>query len=61
MKKIILVAMALSWLESQSVWSQTGTKLNVVYPAITGVMTGLWVAAESRAFQKYGLDVTLRT
>lgn len=51
--------MALSWLESQSVWSQTGTKLNVVYPAITGVMTGLWVAAESRAFQKYGLDVTL--
>lgn len=59
MKKIILVTMALSWLESQSVWSQTGTKLNVVYPAITGVMTGLWVAAESRAFQKYGLDVTL--
>jgi len=31
----------------------------VVYPAVTGVMTALWTAAEAKAFQKYGLDVSL--
>ena len=40
-------------------WSQTRIKLNVVYPAVTGVMTALWTAAEAKAFQKYGLDVNL--
>jgi NitT/TauT family transport system substrate-binding protein len=60
MKKVMLLAGALLWLTShQLAWSQTRTKLNVVYPAVTGVMTALWVAAESNAFQKYGLDVTL--
>ena len=34
-------------------------KLNVVYPAVTGVMTALWTAAEAKAFQRYGLDVSL--
>jgi NitT/TauT family transport system substrate-binding protein len=59
MKQVVLCALALLWLQSQTAWSQTANKLNVVYPAITGVMTGLWVAAESKAFQKYGVDVTL--
>lgn len=59
MKRVVVCAIALLCLEHQTVWSQTASKLNVVYPAITGVMTGLWVAAESKAFQKYGLDVTL--
>ena len=60
MKKVVLLASVFLWLTSdQQVWSQTRTKLNVVYPAVTGVMMGLWVAAESKAFQKYGLDVSL--
>jgi len=44
---------------ANSAWSQTRIKLNVVYPAVTGVMTALWTAAEAKAFQKYGLDVSL--
>jgi NitT/TauT family transport system substrate-binding protein len=60
MKKVIFLVGVFLWLTSdQQVWSQTRTKLNVVYPAVTGVMTALWVAAESKAFQKYGLDVSL--
>ena len=55
MKKVVFLAGMFLWLTSQQLaWSQTGTKLNVVYPAVTGVMMGLWVAAETRAFQKYG-------
>ncbi|MGE5854329.1 MAG: hypothetical protein ACM35E_14435, partial [Deltaproteobacteria bacterium] len=38
-----------------SAWSQPRIKLNVVYPAVTGVMTALWTS-EAKAFQKYGLD-----
>ncbi len=38
---------------------QSRTKLNVIYPAISGINTALWAAAEANAFQKYGLDVTL--
>jgi len=60
MKKVVLLAGMFLWLTSdQLAWSQTRTKLNVVYPAVTGVMMGLWVAAETKAFQKYGLDVSL--
>src|SRR5258708_4571127 len=60
MKKVVLLAGLVLWLTfHQHAWSQTRTKLNVVYPAVTGVMTALWVAAESKAFQKYGLDVSL--
>jgi NitT/TauT family transport system substrate-binding protein len=44
---------------AKTAWSQTPSKLNVVYPAVTGVMTALWTAAETKAFQKYGLDVNL--
>ena len=60
MKKVVFLAGVFFWFAShQNAWSQTRTKLNVVYPAVTGVMTALWVAAESKAFQKYGLDVSL--
>ncbi|HEX2931091.1 MAG TPA: ABC transporter substrate-binding protein [Candidatus Binatia bacterium] len=60
MKKVIFWVGVFLWFTSdQQVWSQTRTKLNVVYPAVTGVMTALWVAAESKAFQKHGLDVSL--
>src|SRR4030095_10899043 len=58
-KGIFLIGLFLWFTSNQQVWSQTRTKLNVVYPAVTGVMTALWVAAESKAFQKYGLDVSL--
>ena len=46
-------------ISNQPVSGQTLTKLNVAYPAVTGVMTALWVGAESKAFQKHGLDVNL--
>ena len=59
MKKIIFCALTLLWLQSQTGWAQTANKLNVVYPAITGVMTALWVGAESKAFQKHGVEITL--
>ena len=59
MKKVILCALTLLWLQCGTASAQTVTKLNVVYPAITGVMTALWVGAESKAFQKHGVDITL--
>ncbi|HEY7163495.1 MAG TPA: ABC transporter substrate-binding protein [Candidatus Binatia bacterium] len=60
MKKLLVCAGIFLWFGSApEIWSQTHSKLNVVYPAVTGVMTALWVAADSRAFQKYGLDVNL--
>ena len=47
MEKVVFLAGIFLWLTvDQLAWSQTRTKLNVVYPAVTGVMTGLWVAAE---------------
>src|SRR4029434_2300430 len=58
-KGIFLIGLFLWFPSNKQVWSQTRTKLNVVYPAVTGVMTALWVAAEFKAFQKYGLDVSL--
>jgi len=60
MKKVGLLLDIFLWVASYQLASaQTPTKLNVVYPAVTGVMTALWVAAESKAFQKHGLDVSL--
>jgi len=35
------------------------TKINVIYPALTGVMTALWVAAESKSLQTENLDPAL--
>ncbi|HEY6997880.1 MAG TPA: ABC transporter substrate-binding protein [Candidatus Binatia bacterium] len=62
MKKASMQFALLAWIFfclASSAWSQTRIKLNVVYPAVTGVMTALWTAAEAKAFQKYGLDVSL--
>jgi NitT/TauT family transport system substrate-binding protein len=62
MKKASMQFALLAWIFfclATSAWSQTRIKLNVVYPAVTGVMTALWTAAEAKAFQKYGLDVSL--
>jgi NitT/TauT family transport system substrate-binding protein len=58
-KKAILVIVILLCATARPVRSETAGQLNVVYPAITGVMTALWVASESKAFQKYGLETTL--
>ena len=48
-----------SLLSGQIGWCQTKLKLNVNYPAISGVIAGLWVAAEANYFDKYGLDAKL--
>jgi NitT/TauT family transport system substrate-binding protein len=56
--QLALIAWAFFCL-AKTAGSQTPSKLNVVYPAVTGVMTALWTAAETKAFQKYGLDVNL--
>jgi len=57
-KQLALLAGIFFCLATSS-WSQTRVKLNVVYPAVTGVMIALWTAAEVKAFQRYGLDVSL--
>jgi ABC-type nitrate/sulfonate/bicarbonate transport system substrate-binding protein len=46
-------------LPGQELWCQSRIKLNVNYPAISGVIAGLWVAAEANYFDKYGLDAKL--
>jgi NitT/TauT family transport system substrate-binding protein len=38
---------------------QSRTKLNVIYPAISGINAPLWYATEQNLFPKYGLDVEL--
>ncbi|MBI2228048.1 MAG: ABC transporter substrate-binding protein [Deltaproteobacteria bacterium] len=61
MKKIAFVICILSlpcWAVSLR-WAQGQTKLNVIYPAISGVSNALWVAAEANTFAKYGLEITL--
>lgn len=59
MKTLILTAMAFVCAIATSAWSQTRTKLNVVYPAISGINAPLWYATEQNIFPKYGLDVEL--
>jgi NitT/TauT family transport system substrate-binding protein len=44
---------------NRSALGQTRRELNIVYPAISGINVGLWVAAEANTFEKYGLDVKL--
>ena len=51
-KKAILVVVILLCATARPVRSETSIHLNVVYPAITGVMTALWVASESKTFAK---------
>lgn len=40
-------------------WGQPRAKLNIVYPAISGINAALWYAADTRTFEKYGLEVKL--
>jgi ABC-type nitrate/sulfonate/bicarbonate transport system substrate-binding protein len=55
---IITVALLLS-LAAGSAWSQSRTKLNVIYPAISGINAPLWYATEQNLFPKYGLEIEL--
>ncbi len=61
MKKVRLLGFVLliCCLMTAPAWSQGKTKLNVIYPAISGISSALWVAAEANTFAKYGLEVTL--
>jgi ABC-type nitrate/sulfonate/bicarbonate transport system substrate-binding protein len=59
MKSSIVTAALLLCLTVASAWPQTRTKLNVIYPAISGINAPLWYATEQKLFPKYGLDVEL--
>jgi len=59
MKTSIVTAALLLCLTVASAWPQTRTKLNVIYPAISGINAPLWYATEQKLFPKYGLDVEL--
>jgi len=59
MKTSIVTAVLIVCLTAASAWSQTRTKLNVIYPAISGINAPLWYATEQNFFPKYGLDVEL--
>lgn len=59
MKRLFVAVLLLSTLAAGHAWPQTRTKLNVVYPAISGINAALWFAAETRAFEKHGLEVKL--
>ena len=59
MKSSILTATLLMCLTASSAWCQARTKLNVIYPAISGINAPLWYATEQKIFPKYGLDVEL--
>jgi NitT/TauT family transport system substrate-binding protein len=57
--KLCAALFLVTLLNGQTVWCQAKLKLNINYPAISGVIAGLWVAAEANYFDKYGLDVKL--
>ena len=60
MKIEFCAAVALAFLlNQQPAWCQAKLKLIINYPAISGVIAGLWLAAEANYFDKYGLDVKL--
>ncbi|MEX0805621.1 MAG: hypothetical protein WD688_20235, partial [Candidatus Binatia bacterium] len=59
MKSSIITAALILCLTATSAWSQARTKLNVVYPAISGINAPLWYTTEQNLFPKYGLDVEL--
>jgi NitT/TauT family transport system substrate-binding protein len=56
--RIAWIALAFC-LTATSAWSQARTKLNVVYPAISGINAPLWYAVDTSLFEKYGLHVEL--
>ena len=59
MKRLFVAVLFLSAFTAGHAWPQPRTRLNVVYPAISGINAALWFAAETRAFEKYGLEVKL--
>jgi NitT/TauT family transport system substrate-binding protein len=59
MKILIVTVALLLCLPAGSAWSQSRTKLNVIYPAISGINAPLWYATEQNLFPRYGLDVEL--
>jgi len=59
MKPSITAAALIACLIATSAWSQTRTKLHVIYPAISGINAPLWYATEQNLFPKYSLDVEL--
>jgi NitT/TauT family transport system substrate-binding protein len=60
MKKTLLITVTLVFcLTATSAWSQARTKLNVIYPAISGINAPLWYAVERNLFEKYGLQIEL--
>jgi NitT/TauT family transport system substrate-binding protein len=59
MKRLFVAVLFLSAFAAGHAWPQPRTKLNVVYPAISGINAALWFAAATRAFEKYGLEVKL--
>ena len=59
MKRSISFFALLLCLTAASAWSQTRTKLHVIYPAISGINAPLWYATDTHVFQKYGIDVEL--
>jgi NitT/TauT family transport system substrate-binding protein len=59
MTRLFVAVLFLAALAAGHAWPQTRAKLNVVYPAISGINAALWFAAETRAFEKYGLEVKL--
>ena len=59
MKSFVVTAILLMCLTASSAWPQARTKLNVIYPAISGINAPLWYATEQNLFPKYGLDVEL--
>ena len=59
MKKSIIAVILLLFTITTPASAQTRTKLNIIYPAISGINTPLWYATEQNFFPKYGLDVEL--
>ena len=58
MKRIFIFTFLFALLSPVYLFSQaTRVKLNVNYPAIGGLITGLWVAADGKILEKYGLEV----
>jgi NitT/TauT family transport system substrate-binding protein len=59
MKRFLVVTFLLLLCPAPLLSQASRVRLNVNYPAVGGLHTALWVAAEGRLFEKYGLDVRL--
>ena len=59
MKTSLLSGLLILCLTATSAWPQSRTRLNVIYPAISGINAPLWYTTEQNIFHKYGLEVEL--